>query len=116
MPRKRHFEAAAIEVSRGTMDAGLWAMALAGTSGNQEKAVAMYLKLRAEELERAELGVFVGHVAKKGKEIANDVLSGPISLIKAIWSGLEYVVGLIFVGIMLFGIFNLGTWLFKKFL
>jgi len=47
---KADYEVALGEVSSGKLDEGLFAMALSRAGGNKEKAVAIYLGLRASEI------------------------------------------------------------------
>ncbi len=72
-PQKKHFHAAALELSNDNADPALWAMAIAEARGESAAAGAAYLRLRAQELadeEAAQNRANLGQSVRSGIDTA----------------------------------------------
>ncbi len=55
MPDQRFFDIVATELERGFLDRGRWAKAFADAEGDAARARALYIRLRATQLEQEEI-------------------------------------------------------------
>ena len=86
-PNKHHFAAAAAEVEKKKIDAGLWAKATAESHGDKTVTHARYLQLRAEELSRKDLNEGAKKILHESKNQFDKLLSylGDIFLVTTVF-------------------------------
>ena len=84
---KHHFAAAAAEVEKKKIDAGLWAKATAESHGDKTVTHARYLQLRAEELSRKDLNEGAMKILHESKNQFDKLLSylGDIFLVTTVF-------------------------------
>lgn len=90
-PSKRHFGQAADEVANGIISHELLAMAVAESFGDKNKANAIYIRLRANEIAQDEL-----------KNRANGVIEYCINSISEVWRLIRIVILFNVVGVPIF--------------
>lgn len=94
---KRFFEQAAKELEAGNVDIGLMAKATALTEGDERKARAKYLLLRAEELAAPFEPRSVGEVASQAADAA---VAGTVAAAPVVWKVTKIVLWSVLAGIL----------------
>lgn len=76
-----HYETVADEVTKGDIKKGLWAKAFAEASGDEVSAKALYLRLRAEQLENSANKAVAAERKIRRKGVLKKIVQGVVILL-----------------------------------